>query len=123
MNQLLNSNTISFIEHELEQKVQEVKNHAAWHAEINLKESESLLNGKKAFTFLLRATDIAYHYTVSFVDQDNMIQHRPIRIQFSIEKSQWCFLNCGPQMQEKLNDLIPSAILSNGATCTPLKRS
>lgn len=120
MSQLANSGVkIPFIE----EKINEIEGHPAWNAEADLSTSEALLKGHKPFTYLLRSAEKEHHYLLSFVDEDLLVQHRPISIRFSVESRGWYFLNSQSHTRNKLSDLIPIAMHCDPSICSPLLRS
>lgn len=104
----------------IEQKVSEIEGHPAWYADANLSMSETLLKGQKPFTYILRHGDKELHYLLSFVDENQLVQHRPISIQYSLAIKGWYFLNSVQHARTYLSDLIPVAMHVDPPRSNPL---
>lgn len=93
--------------------------HIAWRGHTDEQASIELLCGEDPFTYFLRAGKDSYHYFLSYVDANRLIQQQLITIEFSVRK--WLYRNGFPHNQETLDELIPCVLHCTAQECKPLQ--
>jgi hypothetical protein len=101
------------------QKVNEIKQHAAWHEDLNEAGSERLLQNEPVWTYVLRPGKDMRHYFLSYVETDQTVQHKQVKIELSVRG--WLYHNGGGNIREHINDLIPVAIHATAEQCRPYR--
>jgi hypothetical protein len=120
MSGLLNQGSLSFSEMTwVNQKVTEIKQHAAWNEKVDELGSERLLTGEVPLTFLLRPGKDTYHYFLSYVEMDGTIHHKLVKIELSVRG--WLYRNGNGNIRENINDLIPTALHCAPEECKPYR--
>ena len=102
----------------VDQMVAQVVSHAAWKGEMSSTQVEALLEGHKPFTYALTQGRDKYHYVLSYVEFDNTIRHKPVRILFS--HGDWIIRNCGGNTYATIYPLIPYCLQCGNDQCKPL---
>lgn len=100
----------------------QVTTHSAWQGDISASASEKFLEGKPAFTYLLRQGDKKHEYYISFVKPDGSFHHQFFALE--LNKLGWVYRNGythGPM--KNAPDLIPMMMHCEPYECIPLLRS
>lgn len=102
---------------------EQIQTHPAWHSNVSELESEKLLRGKDAFTYLLRPGEKEHFYFISFVKEEGSIKHQFFALEF--DRKGWRYRNGGQgSLQEVISQdiskLIPMMMHCDFRSCIPL---
>jgi hypothetical protein len=112
---------LDFSSEEIDSLEQEVFAHPAWHGSLLGVESEDLLRGKPAFSYILRPGEARFHYYLSFVVEAPFIyKHQPFMVAFQDLVGGWGHRNGYLHWASKLEDLIPLIIHQPKDSCLPI---
>lgn len=98
----------------------ELQSHPAWHEKISAVGSETLLQGKPPFTYILRNGEKEHAYFITYVKSDLSVFHQSFVIE--LDRKTWYYRNClndGPA--ENLEELIPLMMHCDAMACTPMR--
>lgn len=98
--------------------VRQVHAHPAWKGELGLTEIQSLLEGHPSYTIVLSQGMDKLHFFLSFVDADQLVRHKNVRI-LRIHGS-WIFKNGSGITFNEISDLIPHCLKCSHEICQPL---
>lgn len=106
-------------------KLDQIERHPAWKKSIDKTQVESLLEGKKTLSYLLRAGEKERVYYISFVQKDGSIKHQ----QFTLENDRkgWYYKNGANEqdpadiVSENLEELIPKMMHCDYKECKRIK--
>jgi hypothetical protein len=101
----------------VQEKIDEMTQHPAWHGDLTGMEAESLLRFQPAGTYLLRQGERTDLFYLSFVIGTEL-SHLPIKIDSS--SHQWFYLNSTPHYAHDLTSFIPEIMHREEAECHPL---
>jgi hypothetical protein len=101
----------------VQEKLNEITSHCAWHAELTGIEAEALLRQKPSFTFLIRQGEKIDHFYLSFIRGEEFC-HLPFTIDYS--SLQWFYRNTFPHFAHDLKAFIPEIMHKEAAECHPL---
>lgn len=101
----------------VQEKLNEITAHPAWHAELTGIEAEALLRQKPSFTFLIRQGEKVDHFYLSFIRGEEFC-HLPFTIDYS--SLQWFYRNTYPHFSHNLKTFIPEIMHKEEAECYPL---
>jgi hypothetical protein len=93
----------------------EIEGYPAWHGAISKNESETLLQRRKPFTFLLRRGEGSNHFIISYVQPDSSICHKDFI--FDTKSMKWFYQNCTGHFEEKVCALIHQMMHCDPAAC------
>jgi hypothetical protein len=82
-------------------------------------QSEKLLSKCAPFSYLLRQGEEEFFYYLSFVDEDNQVAHRMIKIEIAMKG--WFFRNGGTHIRQDITDLIPIIMHCSSNQCQSLR--
>jgi hypothetical protein len=102
----------------------EIQSHPAWHEKSSEGGSETLLQGKPPFTYILRSGEEEHAYFITYVKPDLSIKHQFFVLE--IDQKGWYYRNgvtIGlPEILSKdLEKLIPMMMHCDDMACTPLR--
>lgn len=101
----------------VQEKINEITSHKAWHGELTGIEAEALLRMKPSFTYLVRQGEKMDHFYLSFVRGEDFY-HLPFTIDYS--SLQWFYRNSMPHFAKDLQVFIPEIMHKDEAECHPL---
>ncbi|HEX4839713.1 MAG TPA: hypothetical protein VFU89_04645 [Rhabdochlamydiaceae bacterium] len=101
----------------VQEKLNEIASHSAWHAELTGIEAEALLRLKPSFTYLIRQGEKVDHFYLSFIKGEEFC-HLPFTIDYS--SLQWFYRNMYPHFARDLEIFIPEIMHRDVAECHPL---
>lgn len=101
----------------VQEKLNEITSHSAWHGELTGIEAEALLRQKPSFTFLLRQGEKVDHFYLSFVEGERF-NHLPFT--FDYPSKRWFYRNSFPHFADDLKVFIPEIMHKEEAECYPL---
>lgn len=93
-----------------------IQAHSAWQGNLSASEAESLLQGKKVFTYLLRSGSAQDSYHITFVKEDGSIHHELLT--FKTDQGLWCYKNFTTiYLKKTVNELIPAMLHCDAIVC------
>src|SRR5476651_1273582 len=101
----------------VQEKLNEIYSHSAWHGELLGIEAEALLRLKPLFTYLIRQGEKLDHFYLSFIKGEEFC-HLPFTIDYS--SLQFFYRNSAPHFAKDLKDFIPEIMHKDEAECHPL---
>ena len=101
----------------VQEKLNEITSHCAWHAELTGIEAEALLRLKPSFTYLIRQGEKFDHFYLSFIKGEEFC-HLPFTLDYP--SSQWFYRNGWPHFARDLKTFIPEIMHKEDAECHPL---
>jgi hypothetical protein len=104
----------------IQEKLDEITSHSAWHGELTGVDSELLLRMNCSFTYLLRQGEKADHFYLSFI-RGGEFCHLPFTIDYS--SHQWYYLNTHPHFVDDLEVFIPEIMHKEAGECFPLLKT
>jgi hypothetical protein len=114
----------SNIDHDWIKKNQvDIQSHLAWHENINEEVSETLLQGKPPFTYILRSGEKEHAYFITYVKSDLSTKHQFFVLE--IDRKGWYYRNgvtmgLSEILSKDLQVLIPMMMHCDAMACTPL---
>ncbi|HEY5234859.1 MAG TPA: hypothetical protein VIJ14_01670 [Rhabdochlamydiaceae bacterium] len=101
----------------VQEKLNEITSHCAWHAELTGIEAEALLRLKPSFTYLIRQGEKVDHFYLSFIKGEEFC-HLPFTIDYS--SLQWFYRNTFPHFAHDLKAFVPEIMHREETECHPL---
>jgi hypothetical protein len=101
----------------VQEKINEITTHCAWHGDLTGIEAEALLRLKPSFTYLLRQGEKRDHFYLSFVKGEEF-NHLPFTIDYS--SLQWFYRNSFPHFAKTLDIFVPEIMHKEALECQPL---
>ncbi len=101
----------------VQEKLNEITSHCAWHGELTGIEAEALLRLKPSFTYLVRQGEKVDHFYLSFVEGEEF-SHLPFTLDYS--SLQWFYRNSYPHFAKDLKVFFPEIMHKEEAECYPL---
>ena len=80
------------IKSQSDEMIDQMKNHPAWKGDGTLSEMQELLSGHQPYTIAISQGMNKHHFFLSYVNSDNEVKHRSIKILRVHGK--WAFKNC-----------------------------
>ncbi len=101
----------------VQEKMNELMTHPAWHGEVSGLEAEGLLRRQKSFTYLLRQGEKIDQFYLSYIKGTDLL-HLPFTIDYS--SMQWFYRNDWPHFATHLATFIPEIMHQEATECQPL---
>jgi hypothetical protein len=101
----------------IQEKLNEITSHCAWHGELLGIEAEALLRLKPSYSYLIRQGERIDHFYLSFSKGEEFC-HLPFTIDYS--SLQWFYRNTWPHFAKDLKDFIPEIMHKDVSECFPL---
>jgi len=102
----------------MQDKIDEIKNHHAWHADSTGTDAEIIIRGQPDMTYLLRQGEREDHFYLTYVKNECEFTHIPFTVNPVIR--QWFYRNCFPRFAPTLDAFIPEIMHADAEDCKPL---
>lgn len=96
---------------------EEVSRQPEWYGQMSKEKIEQLLRGKDKFTYILSSSDSPNKFNISFVAQDNSIQHKV----FTYDDPVFQYRNGDLIRKPNFQALFPKMLNCSEQECRPLK--
>jgi hypothetical protein len=110
-------NQVNLMNPWVQEKLNEITYHCAWHAELTGIEAEALLRLTPSFTYLIRQGEKVDHFYLSYIRGEEFC-HLPFTIDYS--SLQWFYRNSNPHFAHDLKTFIPEIMHKEEAQCHPM---
>jgi len=101
---------------------EQIEKHPAWRGSLSAMQTESLLERRDVFTYLLRGGEEKNAYYISFVKRDGMIKHQRFTLEY--DRKGWYYKNGmntsgtpTEMIAETLPELIPQMMHCSTEDC------
>ena len=101
----------------VQEKLNEIMSHCAWHADLTGIEAEALLRQKPSYTYLIRQGEKIDHFYLSYIKGEEFC-HLPFTLDYS--SFQYFYRNTYPHFAHDLKIFIPEIMHREEAECFPL---
>lgn len=94
---------------------EQIERHEGWRENLDAMRAESLLEGKEAFTYLLRKRDEENAYYISFVKEGGQVKHQHFTLEH--DRKGWFYKNGTWQGPEELAEKTIEALIPQMVHC------
>lgn len=102
----------------MQEKVDEIKNHCAWYADLTGTDAEIIIRGKPDMTYLLRQGEREDHFYLTYVKNECEFKHIPFTVNPVIK--QWFYRNFCTRFAPTLEAFIPEIMHVDAKDCKAL---